>query len=110
RALACSLAPKLATLTWMAEPTLKDVLKALARLEKGQDDIRSEVVTARSEMATKEEMADVRADVTAVRADVTAVRAEVNAVRTDVNTHRAETKKQLCRSGQRAHQTRGSAP
>ena len=48
----------------MPEPTLKDVLAAIARLEKGQGEIRTEVV-------------DVRADVVDLRAEMVDLRAEM---------------------------------
>jgi len=70
----------------MAELTLKDVLKAITRLEKGQSEIRAE-------MATKEDVAELRADVTELRADVTELRADVAELRADVAAHRGETKK-----------------
>lgn len=34
----------------MSEPTLKDVLDAIARVEKGQSDLRSELTSVRSEL------------------------------------------------------------
>jgi hypothetical protein len=37
----------------MADPTLSDVFNAIARLEKGQAEIRDEMTTTRREMATK---------------------------------------------------------
>jgi hypothetical protein len=55
----------------MSEPTLKDVLDASARLEKGQAEIRSE-------MATKSELAKVDAKVETVSAKVDAHRAETS--------------------------------
>jgi outer membrane murein-binding lipoprotein Lpp len=67
----------LATLSSMAEPTLKDVLQAIAKLDakvdKRVDEVRSEVE-------------DLRADVSVLSEDVTKLR-------DDVTKHRAETKK-----------------
>jgi chromosome segregation ATPase len=56
----------------MAEPTLKDVLAAITRLEKGQSEIRSE-------MATKADMNARFTEMNARFADVNARFADVNA-------------------------------
>ena len=76
----------------MAEPTLKDVLAAIARLEKGQTslekgqtslekgqgEIRSEVGEIRSEMGEiRSEMGEIRSEM-ATKADLAAFRDEMN--------------------------------
>lgn len=57
----------------MADPTLKDVLAALAALDK---QVTRELATVRAEMATKDALADVHEAVSAVASDVNAHRAE----------------------------------
>jgi ferritin-like metal-binding protein YciE len=67
----------------MAEPTLKDVLKAISEL---RAETKGDIAQVRSEMATKADLAKLDAKVEAHRAETEAHRAETEA-------HRAETKK-----------------
>lgn len=50
-------------MTAMAEPTLRDVLDALANIRSDVASVRSEVASVRSEMATKVDLGAFRADV-----------------------------------------------
>jgi len=77
----------------MAELTLKDVLKAITRLEKGQSEIRAEMATKEHVAELRADVTELRADVTELRADVTELRADVAELRADVAAHRGETKK-----------------
>ncbi len=99
----------------MSEPTLKDVLDAMARLEKGQAEIRAEMATkselakvdakvdahraetaaSRAEMATKSELAKVDAKVDAHRAETAALRAEMATLRNETQQGFAALDRQL---------------
>jgi hypothetical protein len=61
----------------MADPTLKDVLKAFARLESSQARLESGLADVRREMANKTDLAEVREEVSELRAEVSDLQADV---------------------------------
>jgi chromosome segregation ATPase len=84
----------------MADPTLKDVLKAFTALNTKIDALatKAEVTALAAKVdANHAELtnaiAEVKADVAEVKADVAEVKADVAGVKADVAAHRAETKK-----------------
>lgn len=102
----------------MPEPTLKDVLEAIARIEKNQGEMRGELSDVRTELSdVRTELSDVRTELSDVRTGLARVDgkvdtagAKIDTVSAKVDAHRAETSRafalldgELGRHSDRAH-------
>lgn len=65
---------------------MKDVLKAIAEVQRQMADVQRQMADVQRQMATKTDLAAVKSDVAAVKSDLAVLGANVDA-------HRAETKK-----------------
>ena len=63
----------------MADPTMKDVLDAIVRIERGQVDLRADMATKKDVARLEKGQAEIHSDIDAVRDGVDALRSDVDA-------------------------------